>query len=71
MNNAYISNVCFQKTRAPIYAVTQYVEYLKQFVDGKNAASRDSNDVIKKEGINPVSYLLRKLKLDLKMSYDR
>lgn len=59
-----------EKTRAPIYAVTQYIDYLNQFVNGRNAPSRDSNDVIKKDGIHPVSYLLRKLKLDLKMSYD-
>ncbi|XP_045213554.2 uncharacterized protein LOC123564221 isoform X2 [Mercenaria mercenaria] len=59
-----------EKTRAPIYAVTQYTEYLNQFVNGRNSASRDSNDVIRKDGINPISYLLRKLKLDLKMSYE-
>ncbi|XP_060564343.1 uncharacterized protein LOC132723600 [Ruditapes philippinarum] len=58
-----------ERTRAPIYAVTHYTGYLNQFVNGHNAASRDSN-VIKKDGINPISYLLRKLKLDLKMSYE-
>ena len=61
----------FQKTRAPIYTVTHYLEYLTQFLNGESTASRDSSDVIKKDGINPMSYLLRKLKLDLKMSYER
>ncbi|WAQ95691.1 hypothetical protein MAR_028381 [Mya arenaria] len=59
-----------EKTRAPIYAVTQYIEYLNQFVNGQNAASRDNDDVIRRDSINPISYLLRKLKLDLKMSYE-
>lgn len=59
-----------EKTRAPIYGVAHYLEYLTQFVNGESSASRDSGDVIKKDGINPVSYLLRKLKLDLKMSYE-
>ena len=51
--------------------MAHYLEYLTRFVNGESSASRDSDDVIKKEGINPVSYLLRKLKLDLKMSYER
>ncbi|XP_052268969.1 uncharacterized protein LOC127870403 isoform X1 [Dreissena polymorpha] len=59
-----------EKTRAPIYALTHYLQYLNQFVSGHTDTSRDGNDVIKKDGISPLSYLLRKLKLDLKMSYD-
>ncbi|KAL4239417.1 hypothetical protein ACF0H5_000232 [Mactra antiquata] len=59
-----------KKTRAPIYAVTQYIGYLRQFVSGQDGKSKKSSDIIKKDGIHPISYLLRKLKLDLKMSYD-
>lgn len=59
-----------EKTRAPIYGVTHYLEYLTQFASGESSTTRDSGDITKKDGIHPVSYLLRKLKLDLKMSYE-
>lgn len=63
----------FQQTRAPIYSVLHYVDHLKKQMStstlARAAAINKSPQI--KDGISPLSYLLRKLKLDLKMSYDR
>ncbi|KAK3607139.1 hypothetical protein CHS0354_034295 [Potamilus streckersoni] len=60
-----------EKTRAPIYAVTQYVDHIKMFLGDKGTKqwSRDRTIDDRSESLHPISYMLRKLKFDLKMSY--
>ncbi|XP_046379569.2 disheveled-associated activator of morphogenesis 1-A-like isoform X1 [Haliotis rufescens] len=58
-----------EQIRAPIYAVGHYINYLRKYVHGDKAGS-GAPPMVLREGISPMSYLLRKLKLDLKMSYD-
>ncbi|XP_067673086.1 uncharacterized protein [Haliotis asinina] len=58
-----------EQIRAPIYAVGHYISYLRKYVHGDKAGPGRPPMVLR-EGISPMSYLLRKLKLDLKMSYD-
>ncbi|KAK7476777.1 hypothetical protein BaRGS_00032004, partial [Batillaria attramentaria] len=69
-----------QHARAPIYTVSHYVAYLRRFVadtegsrsgSGKSTKSgRDDQNSRPADGIHPLSYFLRKLMLDLKVSYD-
>ncbi len=61
-----------QQIRSPIYAVGHYINYLRKYVHGEPLGKgKYGSPFNNKEGISPMSYLLRKLKLDLKMSYDR
>ena len=76
-----------QHTRAPIYTVSHYIAYLRRFVADTAGSRSSSGTKDKKEkgsrespaerrgaapdSIDPLSYFLRKLKLDLKVSYDR
>ena len=76
-----------QHTRAPIYTVSHYIAYLRRFVSDTAGSRASCTAKEKKEkgsrespaerrgaapdAIDPLSYFLRKLKLDLKVSYDR
>ncbi|XP_050390557.1 uncharacterized protein LOC126809808 [Patella vulgata] len=57
-----------EQTRAPLFAVGHYITYLKKHVENEKGHKQKTKKL--KDGIHPLSYLLRKLKLDLKMSYE-
>ncbi|PVD39231.1 hypothetical protein C0Q70_01859 [Pomacea canaliculata] len=70
-----------EHARAPIYSVSHYVTYLRRFVwdtadsstcqrHGSRSSPDDKSRPRPEDGINPLSYFLRKLMLDLKVSYD-
>ncbi|XP_041364785.1 uncharacterized protein LOC121380098 isoform X2 [Gigantopelta aegis] len=60
-----------EQTRAPIYSVEHYINYLRRFVEGKPLQSERIGGAKRpKDGISPLSYFLRRLKLDLRLSYD-
>ncbi|ESO83936.1 hypothetical protein LOTGIDRAFT_229515 [Lottia gigantea] len=56
-----------EQTRAPLHAVGHYINHIKKQLDEKGQKLKTKK---LKDGIHPLSYLLRKLKLDLKMSYE-
>ncbi|XP_063444119.1 formin-like protein 1 isoform X2 [Mytilus trossulus] len=72
-----------EKQRPPLYSVEKYIEYLRKFTENpptddssysKGSTRSNSSAGSSRSGTGSeqqISYLLKKLKLDLKMSYDR